>query len=249
MSNDWTLAESETVEGLTVEVRVSEHVDENDSPRDWSQIGRMVCWHPDYYLGDAQVTDGDGRGAVRTPFERNDFKSMRALARYITLVLGGRCVMPLYLYDHSGISISVGEPNPFDNPRVRSDEFGRGLGWDTSMVGFIYASEEGITECCGEGAEYRTEEFLSKALRGEIREYDDYLTGQVYYWRVLDAEGEQVEDGGPCGGYLGDDGRKAALADGREFAEVEARERKERAAAEEVERERAASQDIATVSA
>lgn len=140
-------------QGVTVEIHYDEDAGEFCNPRNNDgNLTTMVCWHPDYILGDEQLR-GE-RGAVETVFEsehgRTDVSSMRHLYRYLTLMRGAVCVLPLYLYDHSGISISAGTGNPFDNPTVRRDEFGRGMGWDTSMVGFVYTTRERLVENCGE---------------------------------------------------------------------------------------------------
>jgi hypothetical protein len=187
-------------------VKVELHYDEcgeHANPRECDNVTTLVCWHPDYILGDYQISGS--RGAVETVFEtargRTEFPSMRAIHRYITLMLGGRRVTPLYLYDHSGISIRAGSPSPFDNPTVCRDEFGQGMGWDTSMVGFAFCTDERITELCGEDEQYHTDEWIDKAIAGDVETYDLYLTGQVYGYVVA----PDTEDEESCWGFLGDD--------------------------------------------
>lgn len=219
--------ETYTHKGVNVTIYYDDHGDVNN-PRDNDNLATMVCWHPDYVLGDYQFTNGDGRGAVETPaFESwkngNTVPSMRALARMIGVVEKGICIMPLYLYDHSGISISAGTVNPFDNPTVRRDEFGNGMGWDTTMVGFIYTTPERIRELCGEPQletdpfycpriwdeskghvnwprERSAEEWIREQLLLEVKEYDAYLRGEVYGF-VVDEDGPDEES---CWGFIGD---------------------------------------------
>ena len=47
----------ETIErgGLTIDIYPEEHLD--DSPRDWDNMGTMVCWHSRYTLGDKHDHD------------------------------------------------------------------------------------------------------------------------------------------------------------------------------------------------
>jgi len=204
-------------DGWKAEIHYDEWGSEGANPRGYDNLGTMVCWHPDYILGDFQIKDGGGYGAVEAIYEtdrgRSDFKSMRHLYRYVRLLAAGGVVLPLYLYDHSGISMRAGSPSPFDNPTIRRDHHGHGLGWDTSMVGYIYTTEDRIRELCGDGAEYREPAWIANALEEEVEEYDLYLTGQVYYWLVRDPDGDVVES---CGGYLGhesaEEEAKAALA-------------------------------------
>ena len=206
-------AEKFEVEGLVV--RIEQEVDcEHADPRDNDNIGTMLCWHPSYVLGDVQFANEDGRGAIgekrvasvsmlapgekpvvrtlKTEHEESGrFKSLEHLRRYLTFT-GAKCVLPLYLYDHSGISMSVGHAgdNPFDS-----------AGWDSTNVGFIYATEERIEACCGAGDEYRTEAWLETALRGEVSEYNSWLTGEVYGYVVETAAGEHLDS---CWGFVGD---------------------------------------------
>lgn len=212
--------------GVTVAIHYDD-ANEHCNPRgNDGNLTTMVCWHPDYVLGDEQLR-GE-RGAVETIFEsergRTDVSSMRHLYRYLTLMRGAVCVLPLYLYDHSGISISAGTVNPFDNPTVRRDEFGRGMGWDTSMVGFVYTTAERIEELSGKpqidtdpvycprlwpedgrsGQNWPRErtamEWIQQQVLAEVKGYDSFLRGEVY--------GFVVDEGGPdedsCWGFVGE---------------------------------------------
>ncbi|MDX9971910.1 MAG: hypothetical protein RBU21_02860 [FCB group bacterium] len=102
--------------------------------------------------------------------------------------------LPLYLYDHGGITMSTGR---FSCP------------WDSGQVGFIYISKEKAAKMWSglEGEE------LAKAayacMEAEVEEYDHYLTGQVYGYVVEDASGEVLDS---CDGYLGDSGYVEAEA-------------------------------------
>lgn len=188
------LAEQYEHEGVTVNIYYD--TDTRDPRPDYDHLGTMVCWHPDYILGDFQFRGG--RGAVETPYREgwkgdNSFRSMEQLHRYIGIARQGICILPLTLYDHSGISIRVGSgPGPWDPG-----------GWDSTMVGFIYTTHERVTELCGDGEEeYHTEQWIREALVGEVKEYNSYLTGEVY--------GFVVDEGGPdeesCWGFIGDIG-------------------------------------------
>jgi hypothetical protein len=75
--------------------------DSEDSPREWSNLGRMYWWHPDYRLG----------GKEDEPFDQSDHASMEDAARYLFTERKATCVLPLFLLDHSGISIRTGPPS------------------------------------------------------------------------------------------------------------------------------------------
>ena len=85
--------------------------------------------------------------------------------------------LPLYLYDHSGITMKT---SPFN------------CIFDSGLVGFIYAIE---------GTEGMTGDQLVKCLMSEVKEYDSYLTGNVYCYTITDSNGEHVDS---CGGFIGD---------------------------------------------
>ena len=151
----------------------------------------MVCWHPDYILGDYQFTNGNGRGAVKTRFpERDDFTSLQALGRYLSLALCSPLVLPLSIYDHSGVTMYVGHQDAMFDPG----------GWDTSYVGFIYADIASIIECCGTDRQFFETEFLDKALRSEVEEYASWLRGEVYGYSVEDPDGNELDS---CWGFIG----------------------------------------------
>lgn len=259
--------------GLIVSVGVEEDTEFAD-PRDMEcNLGTMVCWHPGYVLGDFQVTNEDGRGAYGgrhgsgrdTRFHRDDFKSIRHLARYLSLCEGAVVVLPLYLLDHSGLFMSAGSNTVGrgDTASGGRDEFGNPRGWDTTLCGVIFTTRERVAELCGEGedgAVYCPSDWqgdpvawVAKNLADEIDVYDQWLRGEVYWYSVETADGDVLDS---CGGFLGGgvdaDGREIGAfeyvkQEAREAAEGQARMLEEAAAVELVEAERAARQDIATV--
>ena len=97
---------------------------------------------------------------------------------------GALHVLPLYLMDHSGLSISTGD---FQDR------------WDSGQVGFIYTTAERIKEMGLEGA---STERLEKALCAEVAVYDQYLSGDVWYYTIEDDNGEVLDS---CGGLYGHD--------------------------------------------
>lgn len=97
-------------------------------------------------------------------------------------------ILPLNLYDHSGISMSV------------SSFMGRAhhAEWDSGQVGWIVATPEDIQKEYGD----LTPESYAKAktlLVGEVKTYDLYLQGQCYGFRLYE-NGEETDS---CWGMLG----------------------------------------------
>jgi hypothetical protein len=155
-------------------------------PRGDDQLGYMLCWHPDYVLGDGQFKNiNTERGAVEHLVSVGDSETMAEVAEYIRKELGGINIISLFLYDHSGISISAGATIPDDEPSTDEDttvdrgSFGSrtitgGYSWDTSMVGFIYTTPK-LIEMIGAPLDS-----IDRQLRGEVEEYNDYLTGNAW---------------------------------------------------------------------
>lgn len=96
-------------------------------------------------------------------------------------------IKPLYLYDHSGITIST---EPFS------------CGWDSGQVGFVIVTKKAIREnwsIKNVTQKYRTH--AEKILDGEIETYDKELCGDVYGFVTYDKNGDLVDS---CGGFYGD---------------------------------------------
>jgi hypothetical protein len=126
-----------------------------ESPRTWDNLGTMVCFHKRYELGD------------KTDYRTEDYDSWEELKEGIIKNEGEVVILPLYLYDHSGITIST---NSFD------------CRWDSGQVGFIFVSKYKIKK---EGIdETKVEEYL----KGEVETYDQYLTGDVWGYKVYEIE-------------------------------------------------------------
>lgn len=147
-----------------------------ESPREWDNLGTMVCFHRRYNLGD-----------------KHNFSSPDEIPE-------ARITLPLYLYDHSGITMST---SPFSCP------------WDSGQVGVIYLTDEKIK---AEGLGDRTDEELIKYLVGEVETYDQYLRGDVYGYVVTKdntcehCEHTEEEEIDSCWGFFG---TEAAIEEGK----------------------------------
>jgi len=153
-----------------------------DSPRDWDNLGVMVCFHKKYSLGDNH------------DLKHGDFKSWLQMEEHIWMELDAGVLMPLYLYDHGGITISI---NPFSCP------------WDSGQVGFIYASKEAIRKEYGK--KHISKATLKKAqeiLESEVEVYDQFIRGDVYGYQTFDPNGDEIHS---CWGYYGSDCEKNGL--------------------------------------
>lgn len=156
------------------------HYDENaESPRDWSNLGTFYTAHSRYcpekefdeHFDFDKVCD-ERRGNLRQSF----------LKEYVAL--------NIYLYDHSGLTISSG---PFS------------CRWDSGWFGIAAVSIEKVKK------EYKWK-VLTKArrrmveqqLQAEIDTYDQYLRGEVYGFEIRPADdASEIIDS--CWGFFGDE--------------------------------------------
>ena len=157
--------------GVTVKIYQD---DSSMSPREWDNLGTMVCFHRDYNLGDT------GHGF--TPDTLRD-----------KLKEPGIIWSSLYLYDHSGISISCGAPSLVKDSNHYPFDPG---GWDTSLIGAIFCDTETIKREYGDAPD--AQERVLNCLRGEVKVYNQYLTGDVYGYMIEDAAGKHLDS---CWGF------------------------------------------------
>lgn len=204
--------------GMTVEI----HYDEDSvNPRtDFDgQLGVMFCDYDRYELGDYDAPDPrnqtvtcdkcDGEGRVPNilpdglrstldPYiecERCEGSGEveSPIIEYLQREYGARVVLPLVLYDHSGITMRVGS-----GWRSSGQFVGDDAGWDTSLVGVIFDTAETRDAYA---VEDWTDEQIEKSLRAEVAQYDSHLTGECYGYIVKFPSGEEYDS---CWGFLGD---------------------------------------------
>ncbi len=146
------------------------------SPLEYDNLVTIACWHTRYLLGDKQI----------------NHLTKEEMCEDVGDIIA---ILPLYLYDHSGITMNT---------------TGFSCGWDSGQVGWAYVTKESAEKMGCVGPDWTTER-LEDNIRGEITTYDNYLTGQVYGYRVLNDEGEELES---CWGYIGnmEDARSDARA-------------------------------------
>lgn len=202
-------------------MRLSIYYDSDcESPRQYDNVGKMVCWHRRHDLGDShnlncetfheelaqQVDDSVEEQLYRVKGELYDVlyhcvtvdgglnwsegcqyahNATQPLAHAIVeRALDGCAILPLYLYDHSGLAMST---SGFSCP------------WDSGPVGYIYCLPETIErEFNGDMEKAR------KALETEVEVYSAYLSGECF--------GYQLGDDGCCG-FIGENHLRSHLVE------------------------------------
>lgn len=155
-------------------VAVIEQEEYSENPRrEFDHLGTMVCWHREYDMGDPVREHG---------FDYRNYRDSEALRRAILREHKNAYILPVYLYEHSGQTVST---SPFGCP------------FDSGQVGWIFIPREVAVSVFGNS---RTKSKALKYLQGEIEEYDTYLSGDVYRYYMTGPEGEMIDS---CGGYYG----------------------------------------------
>lgn len=206
--------------GTNVRVRIEQDTDP-ESPREWSVFGKMACWHRRYNLGDEQPKKEPTEWLEHLAMdldpglEEIEHRTEEVISRYYDyrltaqrlpvriadeymkwkreVAIQDNCVMlPLYLYDHSGLRMSTGS---FSCP------------WDSGQVGWIYATKEQVIKEFGEWSAESIQK-AEKLLNAEVETYSQYLEGDVWGYIIemrSDEDEEDWEDHSSCWGFFGFD--------------------------------------------
>jgi hypothetical protein len=126
--------------------------DTPSNPRDYDNLGTMVCFHRRYNLGDTHDFPNPSEFEEFLQHEKN------------------LLAIPLFLYDHSGITIST---TPFACP------------FDSGRVGSIYVTYETLRK--EYGVKNITKKIIERAtlcLHSEVITYRKYLRGECYGYEI-----------------------------------------------------------------
>lgn len=143
-----------------------------ESPRtSMDNLGTMVCWHRrgnygdehNYYdkddfwlkLANELGYDESESGDYEEDVERHKKEAHKRAV-----------ILPIYMLDHSGVTIST---TPFNDR------------WDSGKLGFIFVSLKDLRQEYGDNkTEEELRELGKKMLQAEVEIYDQYLRGDVY---------------------------------------------------------------------
>lgn len=144
-----------------------------DSPREWDNLGQ-ICVSKSCRYCNNEYEDTDSLSWYKESDDLN------------TLERKGYIVLPLSVYDHSGVSIYIG---------------GKCDAWDSSRIGWYIVSREKIRK------EYSVKRISPKLLEkvknimvNEIKTFNAYINGEVYEYSLLH-NGDEVDS---CGGFYDD---------------------------------------------
>lgn len=165
--------------GMTITI---EQEQDMESPREWGRLGKMVCFHRRHNLGDKHEYDSDdysGWSSLRDAIEKDEDVAL---------------ILPLFLYDHSGLRMKVGS---FQGllPQGHAE-------FDSGQVGFIYVTKDALRkECNVKRIAKKTLEHARQVLESEVSAYDQFLSGDVWVYDVKDENGDVIDSLGGMYGY------------------------------------------------
>lgn len=172
------------VDGRSLELY---HDETPESPREWDNLGTMAFFHNRYELGDKDHG-----------IDHTDFGSWDEMAEYIVKEMDGAIVLPVRMYDHSGIGFAMGLDSlryPFNCP------------WDSGQVGFVFVTKAKLIEEYGSDDDDAKAKAM-KCLEGELETYNQYHAGDICGFILRDKPCETCdgpgEAGDSCWGFYGD---------------------------------------------
>jgi hypothetical protein len=200
------------------------------NPRDWYSVGRLICWHSRYNLGDDHDYDREDFLETLACEAEPDFSDRIADLRYDVLnsytdilcelnddsyadnagvaerqieerikdeaeriVFDKYLMLPVYMYDHSGIALNT---------------TGFACGWDSGFVGWIFCERTAVDEEFGGD----TKKAMA-CLSAEVEIYSHYVSGDVWGYVLEEENGIEWECVDSCWGFYGSDVRVNGMAD------------------------------------
>ncbi|WP_299476413.1 hypothetical protein [uncultured Paracoccus sp.] len=170
----------EAYQGHTIKIF---HDPDAESPREWPNLGTLICWHRRYRLGNSHRFDSP-EAFLRDLADVSD-QSDLSMAQLRELAERKAIILPVFLYDHSGLTMNT---------------IGFHCPWDSGQVGFVYVTLEAIRKEFGvKRVTKALRDKVADVLRDEIVSYDAYLAGRVYGY-VIERDGEELD---ACWGFFG----------------------------------------------
>ena len=158
--------------GINTEIFCDDSIED---PREiMDNFGKMICFHKRYNLGDKHNYSDDEYFLEEITGMDLCINSLEAMLNKFNRE---NIALPLFLYDHSGITIST---STYSCP------------WDSGRVGVIYKPKNEVRKVYNVKriSEKLRQEVLD-ILQSEVKIYDDYLTGNCYGY-MIEKTGDSV---------------------------------------------------------
>lgn len=191
--SDHTLVDTIEHKGWKIEIHVDE--DAQNPAQEWDMLTFFAVWHRNYDLNSTGIeTSGraSGKAKWRWP-EPSDFQEWAKDPEN-----GVVCILPLFMYEHSGITISTSNGTYPFNDR-----------WDSGQCGFVFCTKESVAETMGfKRITKKQRAKLIEAMQQDVKTVDDYCTGSVYGYMVKPPDEHEealASEHDSCWGFYGYD--------------------------------------------
>lgn len=191
-----------------------------EGPRDWCNITYMACPHRRYDLGDNETTLGFNATQLATelcsnPPEWSHGNFPDDFGTVLTRDYDAMIMLPLYLYDHSGLTMHVGAFSSNMLPQGHAQ-------YDTMFCGYIYMTRKQIHENYPDWKRLTAarKERLFEIMQSDVEIYNDHLCGAVFGWVVEMQTCEKCdtwEHEESCYGYYGFDIKKNGILEAVQY--------------------------------
>jgi hypothetical protein len=190
-------------------LKIELYVDSGNSPREWDNVGTMATKHRNYSIGEETISDPIDWLATklgytdRTVSNISEKLNVEYYSEPVKKVLEENffkafIVLPLYMYEHSGVSIST---TPFS------------CKWDSGQLGYIFCTKEkALEEFGGKKVTKKIRERCFSNFVAEVESYDTWQKGEVYGFNA--SYGDEEDS---CGGFYGTDWENNGILDHLSF--------------------------------
>lgn len=193
-------------------LKIELYSDSDSSPREWDNVGTMATKHRNYSIGE-EIISGP-IDWLREKLNMNE-STVEKIADKVGVSYYSEVVkkhlqdlffekyvaLPLYMYEHSGISIST---TPFS------------CKWDSGQLGYIFCTKEkALEEFGGKKVTKKVREKCFSNFVSEVETYDTWQKGEVYGFNA--SYGDEEDS---CGGFYGTDWENNGILDHLSFEGV-----------------------------
>ena len=168
-----------------------------ENPREFSEYTSKIAYkHRNYTLGDEVIGEPIEWLEDKLGLQRKGEYTNERLAQLETQFFKKFIALPVYIYDHSGVSMST---TPFS------------CQWDSSKVGYIYVAKGDVKKDWNVNRiSPKLKQQILEQFKAEIKEFSSYISGDVYAFDVISENESDIDS---CGGFFGDNFEENGLID------------------------------------
>jgi len=220
--------------GFTINIQLD---NDPQDPREWDNLGTMVCFHKRYSLGDKHRYSSPENFMIdlwnkeATQKEKRDFileackgdmQAFRTTLRYSYSNsiddLFDNVTENTKIPDFFPESVLALPLYIYEHSGITMNTGGFHCPWDSGQVGWIYITNDKVKS---EGHENTPVEKIYEYLSNEVKTYDKFLTGDIHGYTIEDANGEYIDS---CWGFFSEED---ALSEAKSYVDYEVKEKEE----------------------